>query len=153
MVENRCTTQGVQIAVGVEAEIMGTMVPVGKLLAGIAQGLEMSDGVWVLERGQRWDSSSSIHSASFDTASSCRVDLDSFVVLVAMTVQKAAQSHGTCGPAFVRFGTHVFRFALPVDREPHETRSIGDQSITFRPQSAFPGKPLQTLRLRWPPLR
>jgi hypothetical protein len=58
MVENRCTTQGVQVAVGIEAEIMGPMVPVGQLLAGIAQGLEVTDGVWVLERGQRWDSSS-----------------------------------------------------------------------------------------------
>ena len=94
MVENRCTTQGVQVAIGIKAQIMGPMVPVGQLLAGIAQGLEVTDGVWVLERGQRWDSSSSIHSASFDTASSCRVDLDSLVLLVAMTVQKAAQSPG-----------------------------------------------------------
>ena len=40
-----------QIAVGIEAQLGRAVEAVGQILAGITQGLEMADGVWMLERG------------------------------------------------------------------------------------------------------
>jgi hypothetical protein len=43
----------VQIAVGVQTQIGWSVVPMGQFLAGIAERLKVTDGVWMLERGHR----------------------------------------------------------------------------------------------------
>jgi hypothetical protein len=40
-----------EIAIGIEAELRGAVVPVGQLLAGIAKRLEVANGVGMLKCG------------------------------------------------------------------------------------------------------
>jgi hypothetical protein len=51
MVEHSRATQGMEIAIGVEAQLGGAMVAMDQLLAGVAEGLEVADGVGMLQSG------------------------------------------------------------------------------------------------------
>ena len=48
-IEGPGATQRMQVAVGVETQLRRPVITVGQLLAGIAQGLEMPDGIGVLK--------------------------------------------------------------------------------------------------------
>ena len=55
MVEHTGAAQGVQVAIGIEAQLARAVVAVGQLLAGVAERLEVADGVGILEHGDRVD--------------------------------------------------------------------------------------------------
>ena len=58
-VEHGGAAQGVQVAVGVEAQLRRAVVAAGQRLAGVAERLEVADGVGVLQGGHErtgWDS-------------------------------------------------------------------------------------------------
>ncbi len=52
MVEYGGAPQGVEVAIGVQTHFAGAVVPVGELLARVAERLEMADGVGVFEHGE-----------------------------------------------------------------------------------------------------
>jgi len=56
MVENGRAPEGMQVAIGVEAQLRRAVVPMGQLLAGIAKRLEVANGVGMLQSGheQSW---------------------------------------------------------------------------------------------------
>lgn len=56
MIDHRGATQGMQIAIRVEAQLRGAMVAEGQFLAGIAEGLEVADGVGMVQQGDEWRS-------------------------------------------------------------------------------------------------
>jgi hypothetical protein len=49
VIEHSRATKCMEVAVRIEPQLRGAVVTVGQLLAGIAQGLEMADGVGVLQ--------------------------------------------------------------------------------------------------------
>lgn len=51
MVEDAGAAQGVEVAIGIEAQFTRAVVPMGKFLARVAERLEMADGFGVLEGG------------------------------------------------------------------------------------------------------
>ena len=52
VVENACAPQGMQVTVGVEAQLRRAVVPVGQLLAGVTKRLEVADGVGMFEHDE-----------------------------------------------------------------------------------------------------
>jgi two-component system OmpR family response regulator len=56
VVENGCAAEGVEVAIGIEAQLGGAVVSMDQLLAGIAERLEVADGVGMLQSGheQGW---------------------------------------------------------------------------------------------------
>ena len=58
-IEHSGFAQGVQVAVGVEAQLRWAVVAARQRLAGVTEGLEVADGVGVLQGGHErtgWDS-------------------------------------------------------------------------------------------------
>jgi hypothetical protein len=51
VVENGGAPEGVQVAIGIKAKLGGAVIPVGQLLAGIAERLEVANGVGMLQSG------------------------------------------------------------------------------------------------------
>jgi hypothetical protein len=51
VIKHRRSSQSMQVAVGIEPELRWAVVPVSKALERIAEGLELPDGVWMLQRG------------------------------------------------------------------------------------------------------
>lgn len=52
VIQHAGAAQGVQIAIGVETQLARAVVPMGKLLARVAERLEMADGVGMFEHGK-----------------------------------------------------------------------------------------------------
>jgi len=51
VIKHRRPAQGMQVAVGIEPELRWAVVPVCQALERIAEGLELPDGVGMLQRG------------------------------------------------------------------------------------------------------
>jgi hypothetical protein len=53
-IKHRCFAQGVQVSVGVKAQLRRAVIATGQRLAGITEGLEVADRVGVLQGGHDW---------------------------------------------------------------------------------------------------
>ena len=51
VIKHRSSAQGMQVAVGIEPQLGWAVVPVSQALERIAEGLELPDGVGMLQRG------------------------------------------------------------------------------------------------------
>jgi len=51
VIKHRGSAQGMQVAVGIEPQLRWAVVPVSQALERIAEGLELPDGVGMLQRG------------------------------------------------------------------------------------------------------
>jgi hypothetical protein len=53
VIQHRGAPQGVEVAIGIEAQLGGAVIPVCQLLAGITQRLKVADGVWMLQSSHK----------------------------------------------------------------------------------------------------
>ncbi len=51
VIQHRGAPQGVEVAIGIKAQLGGAVISVGQLLAGITQRLKVADGVGMLQSG------------------------------------------------------------------------------------------------------